>query len=148
MPVRRLVAPSSLLRNEAGTTMVATVPPPRPETTLANPRRPELAVPVELLVGRELDTGDVHDDADERDERQGQQVGELGGHRAPFHLGEIGGPHGRPEATVRCARQEEGRRSRLFAGHVQGDEDEVVCANREHDAHRQNQGFLQRRIAR
>lgn len=36
-PVRRVDAPSSLLRRDAGTTMVATVPPPRPAITLATP---------------------------------------------------------------------------------------------------------------
>ena len=36
-PVKREVAPNSLLRSDAGTTMVATVPPPRPPSVLANP---------------------------------------------------------------------------------------------------------------
>ena len=36
-PVRREAAPNSLLRSEAGTIMLAAVPPPRPATTLASP---------------------------------------------------------------------------------------------------------------
>ena len=37
IPVRRVAAPNSLLRSDAGTTMVATVPPPSPAIALATP---------------------------------------------------------------------------------------------------------------
>ena len=74
-PVSRVAAPNSLLRSDAGTIMLAAVPPPRPATTLASPVARNSRSPVQVLVRGHLEPGEIHDHDNERDHYQHQHGG-------------------------------------------------------------------------
>ena len=85
-----VAAPSSLLRSDADTIMLPTATPPSPPTTLARPVALELTVPVEFLAGGEFDAGGVHGHAHQRQQHEGQDVGQLDGERRPVNQGQVG----------------------------------------------------------
>ena len=116
------LAPNSLLRSDAGTTMVATVPPPAA-------RRARWRSPVtrnsrsqsSSRFGGQLQPRYVQDHADERHQDQRQHVRNLPGECAStVDVRQVGGEdQRRPQAPVGGAGQQQAARARRVAGNPQ-----------------------------
>ena len=100
----------------------------------------EFPVPVQFLVGGRLESGEIQNHADERDQHQRQHIGNLRPQRGPVHPHGVGDAQGRPQTAVGGAGQQEVRLARLRPGDAEDGQCEVESAHDDRDADRQDQG--------
>ena len=116
------------------------MPPPRPATTLAAPVTRNSRSQSSSWFAASSRPAKFMTTQMKATTTRVSMLGDLGGHRRPLQVHEVGGEQGRPQAPFRGGGEQQALRSRRGTGNVEGAESEVVGGDGERDADRQDQG--------